>query len=67
MPLFLAIFCCNFNSRKLNNKKSEVVLIIKLTLQYSLMGLSLFMATSLIWLLLNKIFPKEREKKIKKL
>lgn len=35
--------------------------VSRFTRQYSLMGLSLFIATSLIWLRLNRIFPETKQ------
>lgn len=45
---------------------SQLELLRWLTLQYSLIGPSLFMATSLIWLLLNRIFPGSTDTDVSK-
>lgn len=50
----------DYNMAAANTEISQLKLLRSLTLQYSLMGPSLFMATSLIWLLLNRIFPGRR-------
>lgn len=48
--------CLTVSAHRTQCKKIFWVLAA-LTLQYSLMGRSLFMATSLMWLLLKRIFP----------
>lgn len=48
------------------NEISQLELLRWLTLQYSLIGPSLFMATSLIWLLLNRIFPGSTDTDVSK-
>lgn len=45
---------------------SQLEFLRPLTLQYSLIGPSLFMATSLIWLLLNRIFPGSTDADVSK-